>query len=397
MKAQLSGDLRPSPSQTSRCVPASVVVVRTLSDLIELPVAPSLGLQQLTRTRPVHDQHVEPFSIDQHPVSSAQFSLFVADTRYMTGSGAAALPVAVPRPGSRGSRAGCSGVRCDVRTCRSERLAAMVALVDRCQLAPSVRDRLRYQRQGRTPSGTGRLSRLSAYASWALHLPKEAEWGTRASRQQLDLRLGRGGQACRQLMANTWQGSSRTRTPLPSAVYFSSSVFPAMWVAIVSVNLWGGRQPPIRQSMSWHRHVVARRRVPLNDPPIRRSARHCRVGPISVRPSTAFFNSLSLYHPIYLSRSRSAAVVHAGGDVSGLSLGTMCCRPPRQQMADRMLIESCCSERYPCGPKERCSVCSGGRVDGGQSCLQPYHGGVVAESLTSSSLRHLCGLPSSWS
>ena len=84
---------------------------------------------------------------------------------------------------------------------------------------------------------------------------------------------------------------------------------------------------------------------------------------------------------LWLSRSQSAAVVHAGGDVSGLSLGTMCCRPPWQQMADRMLIESCGSERYPCGPKERCSVCSGGRVDGGQSCLQPYHGGVVAESL----------------
>ena len=33
---------------------------------------------------PVHDEHVGPFSIEQHPVTNAQFSEFVSDTGYVT-------------------------------------------------------------------------------------------------------------------------------------------------------------------------------------------------------------------------------------------------------------------------------------------------------------------------
>ena len=44
-----------------------------------------MGSQQFyPDERPVHDQHVEPFAIEQHPITNAQFSQFVADTGYMT-------------------------------------------------------------------------------------------------------------------------------------------------------------------------------------------------------------------------------------------------------------------------------------------------------------------------
>jgi formylglycine-generating enzyme required for sulfatase activity len=33
---------------------------------------------------PVHDEHVEPFAIEQHPVTNAQFLEFVSDTGYVT-------------------------------------------------------------------------------------------------------------------------------------------------------------------------------------------------------------------------------------------------------------------------------------------------------------------------
>jgi formylglycine-generating enzyme len=33
---------------------------------------------------PIHDRYVEPFAIEQHPVTNAQFSQFVADTGYVT-------------------------------------------------------------------------------------------------------------------------------------------------------------------------------------------------------------------------------------------------------------------------------------------------------------------------
>jgi formylglycine-generating enzyme len=60
--------------------------VSTLSDLVELTGEVfRMGSQQFYPDEgPVHDEHVEPFAIEQHPVTNAQFSEFVSDTGYVT-------------------------------------------------------------------------------------------------------------------------------------------------------------------------------------------------------------------------------------------------------------------------------------------------------------------------
>jgi formylglycine-generating enzyme len=57
-----------------------------VSDLIELSGGVfRMGSQQFYPDEgPVHDRHVEPFAIEQHPVTNAQFSEFVSDTGYVT-------------------------------------------------------------------------------------------------------------------------------------------------------------------------------------------------------------------------------------------------------------------------------------------------------------------------
>ena len=58
----------------------------TLTELIELTGGVfRMGSQQFYPDEgPVHDEHVEPFAIEQHPVTNAQFSEFVSDTGYVT-------------------------------------------------------------------------------------------------------------------------------------------------------------------------------------------------------------------------------------------------------------------------------------------------------------------------
>ena len=65
---------------------ASVILVRMLSGLVELPRGVfSMGSQQFYPDEgPVHDEHVEPFAIEPHPVTNAQFSEFVSETGYVT-------------------------------------------------------------------------------------------------------------------------------------------------------------------------------------------------------------------------------------------------------------------------------------------------------------------------
>ena len=46
---------------------------------------------------PVHEEHVEPFAIEQHPVTNAQFSEFVSETGYVTVGRAPTRPGAVSR------------------------------------------------------------------------------------------------------------------------------------------------------------------------------------------------------------------------------------------------------------------------------------------------------------
>ena len=64
----------------------SVILVGTLSDLVELTGGVfRMGSQQFYPDEgPVHDEHVEPFAIEQHSVTNAQFSEFVSDTGYVT-------------------------------------------------------------------------------------------------------------------------------------------------------------------------------------------------------------------------------------------------------------------------------------------------------------------------
>ena len=64
----------------------SVVLVGTLSDLVELTGGVfRMGSQDFYPDEgPVHDEHVGPFGIEQHPVTNAQFSEFVSDTGYLT-------------------------------------------------------------------------------------------------------------------------------------------------------------------------------------------------------------------------------------------------------------------------------------------------------------------------
>ena len=58
----------------------------TLTDLVELTGGVfRMGSQQFYPDEgPVHDERVEPFAIEQHPVTNAQFSEFVSDTGYVT-------------------------------------------------------------------------------------------------------------------------------------------------------------------------------------------------------------------------------------------------------------------------------------------------------------------------
>jgi formylglycine-generating enzyme len=65
---------------------ASVILVGTLSDLVELTGGVfRMGSQDFYPDEgPVHDEQVGPFAIEQHPVTNAQFSEFVSDTGYVT-------------------------------------------------------------------------------------------------------------------------------------------------------------------------------------------------------------------------------------------------------------------------------------------------------------------------
>ena len=58
----------------------------TLSDLVELTGEVfRMGSQEFYPDEgPVHDQHVEPFAIERHPVTNRQFSEFVSGTGYVT-------------------------------------------------------------------------------------------------------------------------------------------------------------------------------------------------------------------------------------------------------------------------------------------------------------------------
>jgi formylglycine-generating enzyme len=60
--------------------------VGTLSDLIELTGGVfRMGSQEFyPEEGPVHDVQVEPFAVEQHPVTNAQFGEFVSDTGYVT-------------------------------------------------------------------------------------------------------------------------------------------------------------------------------------------------------------------------------------------------------------------------------------------------------------------------
>ena len=65
---------------------SSVLLVGILSDLIELTGGVfRMGSKEFyPEEGPVHDEPVEPFAVEQHAVTNAQFAEFVSDTGYVT-------------------------------------------------------------------------------------------------------------------------------------------------------------------------------------------------------------------------------------------------------------------------------------------------------------------------
>ena len=159
---------------------------------------------------PIHRVHVEPFKLDLHPVTNAQFAAFIAATGYLT---VAERPLsAADYPGVDAADRVPGGL---VFTGSSE----PVDLQDWRQWWS-----WRPGASWRNPFGTGVLAETkpdhpvvqiafedaSAYAAWAgKRLPTEAEWefaGRGGSPDEYVYAWGNEPRVGGRLMANTWQG-----------------------------------------------------------------------------------------------------------------------------------------------------------------------------------------------
>ncbi|ORJ59755.1 formylglycine-generating enzyme family protein [Mycobacterium simiae] len=181
-----------------------------LTELIELPGGTlSMGSDDFyPEESPVHQVTVEPFSIERHPVTNAQFAEFVAATGYVTVAEQALDPVAFPGvppedlvPGALVFTPTSGPV--DLRVWR-QWWTWMPGACWRHPFGPqsSIEDRLDH------PVVQVAYPDAAAYAQWAgRRLPSEAQWEY-AARAGAESTYAWGDEVAPggQLMANTWQG-----------------------------------------------------------------------------------------------------------------------------------------------------------------------------------------------
>ena len=184
----------------------------SLTELVELPGGAFLmgSDRHYAEEAPQHERHVEPFAIERHPVTNAQFAEFVAATGYVTVAerelDPAEFPGADPAdlvPGSLVFTPTAGPV--DLRDWRQWWRWVPGALW-RHPFGPdsSIDDRLDH------PVVHVSFEDASAYAAWAgRRLPTEAEWeyAARGGLAGAEYAWGDEREPGGRVMANTWQGA----------------------------------------------------------------------------------------------------------------------------------------------------------------------------------------------
>ena len=184
----------------------------SLTELVELPGGDFLmgSDRHYPEEAPQHERHVEPFAIERHPVTNAQFAEFVAETGYVTVAerelDPAEFPGADPAdlvPGSLVFTPTSGPV--DLRDWRQWWRWVPGALW-RHPFGPdsSIDDRLDH------PVVHVSFEDASAYAAWAgRRLPTEAEWeyAARGGLAGAEYAWGDEREPGGRVMANTWQGA----------------------------------------------------------------------------------------------------------------------------------------------------------------------------------------------
>jgi sulfatase modifying factor 1 len=220
--------------------------VGTVSDLIDLTGGVfRMGSQQFYPDEgPVHDRHVDPFAIEQHPVSNAQFSEFVSDTGYVTVAerplDQALFPELPPEELEAGSLVFTpTAGPVDLSNWRQWWLWS-VGADWRHPFGPesSIEDKADH------PVVQVAYPDAEAYANWAgRRLPSEAEWEYAArAGSSTTYAWGEDARPDGQLMANTWQGRFPYQNTGANGWVGTSSIgsFPANDFGLVDMigNVW---------------------------------------------------------------------------------------------------------------------------------------------------------------